>query len=1149
MNTAVIIVTYNSAATLAACLASVLAARQAGDELIVIDNASRDATPTILTALAASLPSDQFTVILNSTNKGFSVATNQGIKASHAPLVALLNPDTVVSSGWLQRLTVHLQPDHVAAVGPISNFAAGRQSVACHWKGALPEQVGVQEAAEYLYVSNKGLSESVPLLIGFCMLVRRNVLDRLGGLDERLFLGNDDLELSWRLRLYGYELKIACDCFVYHEGQHSFSSDPETVTGRLVAESSDALYKILQDSYGVGRVPSPTELWGIDWFNPPSYPGFNQRVHFHQVVSRPIACELPDSNFPLTSIIILTWNQLSYTKECLAALEQNTPEPFEAIVVDNGSQDGTVAFLRVLAAGDSRYQLIENSSNRGYAAGCNQGLAAASGTYLVLLNNDVLVTPGWLSGLISCHQTLAKTGVVGPLTNNASGIQGLGTQDYGSVGLDEFAQQFKQQHRHRRIPSRRLVGFCMLFHRQLFHEIAGLDERFGTGNYEDDDFCLRAAIAGYRNMIAGDVYVHHYGSVTFRGEGVDYCGTLSGNWSLFRDKWSAPLKDREEAEKVSICRLREEGEWLLQAEQYAVVMQQLEGQSALLQAEPLLKEQYATALWAGGRYAAAVELLSSDCALTLTLKGLLALEAGNTTEAEQFLWSSVCSDPGFSGSYPALAQLAYNRGEQEYAAALAFKGLVLDPTVPGFVATVEQYLLGDVSVSLLHMLQDASRLWTENRQVWRLLLSAAVQAGQYDVAVAAAEQCLLRFGLDLDLMEAGLTARQQVGLYRAASDKGHTVSLCMIVKNEEQNLPRCLVSCRPLVHELIVVDTGSTDRTPQVAELFGARLYHRAWDGDFSAARNCAVEVAQGDWIMIMDADERVSVRDYAQFRSVLADSVPCGYSMVTRNYVSHASLEGFRYNNGKYPEDEAGVGWTESSKVRLFPNHRSIRFNGVVHETVDADVVRAGLAILHHPVPVQHYGGLDPQRQQYKQRFYYELGKKKLQQQRDAQAVYELAVQAGELSAFNEAELLWRELLVQEPNRSVAWFNLGYVLLQQGRIAESLDATQRALELKPNYPAALSNAGICLFCLQLPHEALDSMMHLHAQAPDELTLRILLALLQYLIHEESVTEIELLGIPSEQITVFLQKLGELLHKTGRGHDADLLQALVSYFE
>ena len=830
----VVVVTYNSSKTIVACLESLARTLRPGDQVIVVDNFSKDVTCALVQRLQPGLP---LHLIKNTENFGFSVASNQGIRLAATPFVVLLNPDTVVTTGWLDRLIRFFGDRSVAAVGPVSNFAAGRQSVACHWQGELPPQgIDPEQAAELLYRMNQGRSEETRLLIGFCLMVRLELLRQLGSLDERLFLGNDDLELSWRLRLHGYRLMIAADTFVWHEGQHSFKSDPVTTTGRLVQESSDALYRILAAHYGAGRIPSPMELWGIDWFAP-SRPGYNQSARFDRVLKLPRAWELPvvENGRPLVSIIILTFNQWVCTEQCLASIRQHTPEPYELIFVDNGSSDGTRARLQELSAVDTGCHLILNDRNRGYAAGCNQGLLQARGEYLVLLNNDVVVTPEWLSGLLECHMSHPRTGIVGPLTNSASGIQVVPQPDYTVTGgLDGFAVEFRIRNRFRRVRSRRIVGFCMLFHRTLMEEIGLLDEQFGSGNYEDDDFCVRAAVAGHQNLVAADVYIHHHGSMTFKGNRIDYRPALVRNAALFHEKWSRPVTDPGLGRRIAVCRLLEQGEQLLLDERI-------------------------------------------DEALVLLRQAVV-------DHPDAPLLGDLLERAASSGhhSCPVLqrVELARAEGDGEYADALLLKGFVLEPRRLELQDALLELGRRQGEAGLAQYADEAFRLYPHSRGLARLRVELADLENNSET-VGWAEAFLEQFGPDDRVLQAGMQQRQLSGLYHAAAQPGMSVTLCMIVKDEERQLARCLASCKPLVHEMIVVDTGSSDRTRQIARLFGARVVDQAWLHDFSAARNRSIELATADWILVMDADELISIRDYQLFKDVLTAATPDRKSVV----------------------------------------------------------------------------------------------------------------------------------------------------------------------------------------------------------------------------------------------------------------------------
>ena len=204
----------------------------------------------------------------------------------------------------------------------------------------------------------------------------------------------------------------------------------------------------------------------------------------------------PAYNSMRTSIIILALNQLEHTRKCLDSLAAHTRPPHEIIFVDNGSTDGTIEFLRQWQTGAPNRIVIQNRSNLGFAAGNNQGLAVAGGDIVVLLNNDTVVTEGWLEGLLEVLARHPRTGVVGPMSNYVCGHQLVKEVGYHNLDeLPQFAARFAGEHRGQTLEVGRVVGFCLLARRQVIDCIGGLDERFGSGNFEDDDFCIRARLA------------------------------------------------------------------------------------------------------------------------------------------------------------------------------------------------------------------------------------------------------------------------------------------------------------------------------------------------------------------------------------------------------------------------------------------------------------------------------------------------------------------------------------------------------------------------------------------------------------------------------------------------------------------------------
>ncbi len=255
----------------------------------------------------------------------------------------------------------------------------------------------------------------------------------------------------------------------------------------------------------------------------------------------------------LTSIVILTMNELNYTRMCVESIQRNTPEPCELIFVDNGSTDGTVEYLRSIEGAT----VIENGENRGFAAGCNQGIEAACGDYVLLLNNDTVVTKGWLGRMIAHAERDEKAGIVGPRTNYAAGYQMIRNPKYGSLEeLEPYAESLRLEHFGQAETVPGLIGFCMLIKRCVIDKVGLFDERFKIGNWEDADYCMRVKQAGYNLVMAQDVFVHHFGSRTFVGNGIDLRGHLEENKRLFEEKWgiSRPVDEGQivEAEKLQV---------------------------------------------------------------------------------------------------------------------------------------------------------------------------------------------------------------------------------------------------------------------------------------------------------------------------------------------------------------------------------------------------------------------------------------------------------------------------------------------------------------------------------------------------------------------------------------------------------------------
>ncbi|MEO6912892.1 MAG: glycosyltransferase family 2 protein, partial [Candidatus Baltobacteraceae bacterium] len=239
----------------------------------------------------------------------------------------------------------------------------------------------------------------------------------------------------------------------------------------------------------------------------------------------------------LVSIVMLSWNAPQFTKMALESIRAYTSSPYEVIIVDNGSREDTTGWLHSL----DDVTVIYNAANRGYAGGNNQGLAAAKGDYVVLLNNDVVVTEGWLDGLLDPFDRIPGLGVSAPRSNIVAGHQVIvdaAYQDMAAMHL--YAAQRRTRYRRHGYVTDRAIGLCLCIDRRVIDEVGGIDETFGVGNFEDDDFCLRVRGARYRIYVCDDVFIHHFGSQTFAANKIDWHQTMRENWTKFAAKWGLP---------------------------------------------------------------------------------------------------------------------------------------------------------------------------------------------------------------------------------------------------------------------------------------------------------------------------------------------------------------------------------------------------------------------------------------------------------------------------------------------------------------------------------------------------------------------------------------------------------------------------------
>ena len=225
---------------------------------------------------------------------------------------------------------------------------------------------------------------------------------------------------------------------------------------------------------------------------------------------------------PTTGIVIPVFNQLYFTKQCLASLIPTIEKKVRVVVINNGSSDETQAYLETVEG----IEVIHNEQNLGCAPAWNQGVKHLATEWTVILNNDTLLTEGWLQGLLRAAEQ-ERLGIVSPAMREGEFNYDL--VEYAKDYLEKMATFHRLQFAH---------GVCFMVRRSTFEQIGYFDEGFKIATYEDTDFWRRANQAGIRIAITGAAFIHHFGFGTqslHRRQGkppheID-------NQAYFRKKW------------------------------------------------------------------------------------------------------------------------------------------------------------------------------------------------------------------------------------------------------------------------------------------------------------------------------------------------------------------------------------------------------------------------------------------------------------------------------------------------------------------------------------------------------------------------------------------------------------------------------------
>jgi len=257
-------------------------------------------------------------------------------------------------------------------------------------------------------------------------------------------------------------------------------------------------------------------------------------------------------NNPQVSIIIPAWNHWQYTYRCFQSLLENTDEvDYEVIFVDNGSSDETPEMLRKV----NNIRIIRNNSNLGFLLACNEGARNAQGSHLLFLNNDAVVTKGWLKAMVSLMDSDDKIGAVGAKLIYPDGR----LQEAGGVIFSDGrgwnignGDDPEKEIYNKTCEVDYCSGACLLVRKSLFNVLSGFDERYSPGYYEEVDLCFALRRMGYRVIYNPEAVVIHYESVTAGREASSPLRrNIEINRKKFMEKWENELSFQDEHPSIT----------------------------------------------------------------------------------------------------------------------------------------------------------------------------------------------------------------------------------------------------------------------------------------------------------------------------------------------------------------------------------------------------------------------------------------------------------------------------------------------------------------------------------------------------------------------------------------------------------------------
>lgn len=755
------------------------------------------------------------------------------------------------------------------------------------------------------------------------------------------------------------------------------------------------------------------------------------------------------------SVIVVTFNAIEHTIRCVEALFKHTKD-FELILVDNASTDGTVGYLCELERRRDNVHVILNNENRNFGPANNQGAEIAKGDFIVLLNSDTVVTPGWLERMQEVMDQEERVAMVGPMSCSSAGRQILPRLEAGFYELDRKAAEYAIANMGKREEAGMLFGWCILVNREFLKDQPYLfDDRF-TNSFEDNDLCLRARLLGWRLFIDRSTYIYHHGQGSFHKALAEdfvklYNENGKKNQRLFYDKW----KPKDKQKLVAVYRIANCERFLRQSlertskfadEIVCLIARSQDSTESIARSFPKVK---VVEVWTEPDHPFD-EAAERDWLLQKAIERgadwVISID-GDEVYEEKFcaMVPSLLRNPnpqifGYWCNWRTIWDKD-EEGRELFRADGIFGGF----QNYRFFKVLPGMKIGQNSNLYNHHCGSAPFLPVENLK-W---LNVRVKHLGYDTEEQRRKKHAFYKAADphpvvRDVGNADYHHLVDKNVSLKRYNENNKLTVMSVVRNEEDYIYRMMENVEPIADEFVIVDTGSTDGTLEEIERFRknyskpVRVFqpkHFELDENgmllnYSQAKNWGKLQCTTEWVLNMDADELFEGQLIGGLFGFLEESCDAFLFNVI-NYLEPAK--------SIRPEDNK---FSISETVRLYRNIDELFYSGLIHESLEDSVTarvknRNGQQMIMSPIHIHHHGYIRPRaRVREKVDRYYRINAKQYEVSggTDPRALFNMALHYfndGDVEKMNEA---YKEALRLDPSFWRPKQNLAFWHLEQAK-------------------------------------------------------------------------------------------------------------------